>query len=226
MAHPLDRPVWNALRTRQAHLAAGDEHALRFRPDINLFAAAADRSEESVAALDALLPAGGAIGLVETDEWPFPAGLVTDRRPLIHQMVAETITPGPAIDHVVLGDEDAADMLELAAMTNPGPFFTNTHKLGRFIGVREGGRLIAMAGERMKVKGFSEVSAVCTHPDYRGRGLAGALMRVVAERMVAQGDTPFLHTYAENVGAVRLYEAIGFRVRAAMLFTILRRPTA
>jgi hypothetical protein len=138
-------------------------------------------------------------------------------------MVAESIVPGDPIDHLELGDADAPEMLALARLTDPGPFFERTHRLGGFVGLRHEGRLIAMAGERMKVPGFTEVSAVCTHPDHRGRGLAGALMRVVAQRILARGDTPFLHSYAANTGAVRLYETLGFRFRAEMRFTIIRR---
>jgi predicted GNAT family acetyltransferase len=94
--------------------------------------------------------------------------------------------------------------------------------MGHFIGVHHGGRLIAMAGQRMRVPGFTEVSAVCTHPDFRGRGLAGKLMRVLIDRIVAEGDAAFLHVYPDNSGAIALYEALGFRLRAEMTFTVLR----
>jgi predicted GNAT family acetyltransferase len=223
MAHLLDRPVWNALTTRQQGLAVGDPaRALRFHPEYNLFAAAAKPSEAALQGL-ADLVGDEVVGMVEADEWPLPPGTSGERRPTIHQMVAERIPPGDPIDHLELGDADAPEMLALARMTDPGPFFARTHRLGGFIGIRHAGRLIAMAGERMKVPGFTEVSAVCTHPDHRGRGLAGALMRVVAERILARGDTAFLHTYAANAGAVRLYETLGFRFRAEMRFTIVRR---
>jgi predicted GNAT family acetyltransferase len=223
MAHKLDRPVWNALSSRQGQLALGDARALRYRPDIGLFAAAAEPTAQCLAALADLLPPDGAIGMVEADQWPLPPGTRGEPKPLIHQMVADHVEQGEQVDFIDLGEPDASDMLALAALTDPGPFFANTHRLGRFVGIREEGRLIAMAGERMKVPGFTEVSAVCTHPEHRGRGHAGALMRVVARRILAGGDTPFLHTYAANEGAVRLYESIGFRFRSEIRFTILRR---
>jgi predicted GNAT family acetyltransferase len=223
MPHLLDRPVWNALTTRQRDLAAGDPtRALRFRPEHNLFAAAGDPSGAALRSLTELI-GNGVVGMVEADEWPLPPGTTGERRPTIHQMVAESIVPGDPVDHLELGDADAPEMLALARLTDPGPFFERTHRLGGFVGLRHEGRLIAMAGERMKVPGFTEVSAVCTHPDHRGRGLAGALMRVVAQRILARGDTPFLHSYAANTGAVRLYETLGFRFRAEMRFTIIRR---
>jgi predicted GNAT family acetyltransferase len=122
-----------------------------------------------------------------------------------------------------LGEADAAEMLELALLTRPGPFRKRTHTLGRFIGVRDRGRLIAMAGERLKMDGFVEISAVCTHPDYRGRGLGGALLQAVGDRILSEGDTPFLHTYAHNTGAIALYRKLGFEVRSEMVHAVWKR---
>ena len=115
-------------------------------------------------------------------------------------------------------------MLALARLTKPGPFFSRTHELGDFVGVKEAGELVAMAGERLKLPGFTEVSGVCTRPGHRGRGYAAALMRLVASRIVARGETPFLHAYAHNTGAIGLYETLGFRVRRVMTLTELSRP--
>ena len=144
---------------------------------------------------------------------------------MVNQMVAER-SPGVAdgFDYLVLGDADAAEMLALATLTEPGPFFAETHRMGHFIGVREGGRLVAMAGQRMRPPGFTEVSGVCTHPDFRGRGYAGKLMRVLIDRIVSEGDAAFLHVYPDNAGAIALYEALGFRFRTALTFTVLSRP--
>ena len=218
--HILDRPVWSALTTRQAHLAHGDARAWRLDPEYGLFAAAADDSPPAQAALARLAPSGGAIALVETGAVTPPPGTRLMMQPAIHQMIA----PGfpreePRFDHVALGDADAADMLALATLTEPGPFSARTHRLGDFIGVKRAGRLVAMAGERMKAPGFTEVSAVCTHPDHRGHGFAGQLTRVVAARIAARGETPFLHVYPHNRGAIALYEAMGFRLRRALVLT-------
>jgi predicted GNAT family acetyltransferase len=218
MSHPLDRPVWNALISRQAHLARGGARALRFDPDYGQFAAAADPRDT-----DALLPliADGSIGVVEAADTPFPGGSHAHHA-ICNQMIAAAITPGePHFDVVPLGDGDAEKMLALATLTKPGPFFRHTNRLGDFIGVKIEGRLVAMAGERMKPQGFTEVSGVCTHPDFRGRGFAGGLMRLVAQRIIARGETPFLHVYADNAGAIALYEALGFRFRAAIHYTVL-----
>jgi len=205
--HVLDRPVWHAMTGTQRACAVGALPALRFAPDLGLFAAAADDSAASLDALAALCPAGGMIGLVEAGDWPVPATLTLHRRASCHQMIAEN--PAPALqtrfEIIGLGDDDAPEMLALATLTEPGPFFSRTHQLGNFIGVRIDGRLAAMAGERMHIGRYHEVSGVCTHPDFRGRGLAGALMSVIAARMVARGETPFLHSYADNHAAIALY---------------------
>jgi len=217
--HPLDRPAWSALTTRQASFAIGDARALRFDPAYGLFAASADRAGAGLAAL-----ADGPIGLVEPDLPPVPAGLVLVSSALCHQMVAETIVArDSAIAILPLGDDDAPDMLALATLTKPGPFFARTHRMGAFVGVKVDGRLVAMAGERMKPSGFTEVSGVCTHPDHRGKGYAAVLMAHVARAILARGEVPFLHSYSHNDGAIALYERMGFRLRRQVVYTVLAR---
>ena len=222
MTHPLDRPVWAALSTRQRAFAIGDERALRFDPAIGLFAAAADAEPDSLAALAALAPTEGVIGLVETDLPALP-GLRIVKQAECVQMLADAPIPAPPIAFDPLGDGYAADMLELATLTEPGPFFARTHELGDFIGIRHEGQLVAMAGERMKAPGFTEVSGVCTRPGFRGRGYAAGLLAVVATRIAARGETPFLHAYAEHAATIALYERLGFRVRTTVVYALVAR---
>lgn len=224
MTHPLDRPVWSALSGRQATLARQDAPARRFAPEYGPFGAAPDDSPESWAALRRLAGPQGGLYLVEAAAPSAPSGVPLRFEPECWQMVADA-PPAPAVEPgfaiLDLGEQDASEMHALATLTRPGPFSTATHRLGAFVGVREGGRLVAMAGERMKPDGFTEVSAVCTHPDFRGRGYAPALMRIVMARIVARGETPFLHVYASNTGAIRLYETLGFRLRKAMALAVV-----
>jgi len=221
----LDRPAWSALTTRWAGIAEGDARAWRVDRDYGVFGAAADRSPESLAALAELVPAQGELWLVEHEDWPAPPGTRFVRQAECVQMICHDLTSGkaPAFEIVELGEEDARAMYDLAMLTKPGPYAAHTNRLGEFIGVKQDGRLIAMAGERMKMPGLSEVSGVCTHPDHRGKGYAGALMRVVAERMIARGETPWLHAYASNAGAIALYESLGFRLHGIVMASVLVR---
>jgi len=221
MTHPLDRPVWAALHTRQRALARGEGAALRYDGSHAIFAAVGDHDAASLAALGALIGATGPAIALQKDPLPAVPGAQAVKHRMGVQMVAETLGDGADIDFIELRDSDAAEMLALATLTEPGPFFARTHRLGDFIGIRDQGRLVAMAGERMKPSGFVEVSGVCTHPDWRGRGYAGGLMRVVAQRILARGETPFLHAYADNRGAIALYESLGFRVRCEVNATVL-----
>lgn len=219
--HPLDHAVWLALSGRQSDFAEGGLDARRLRRDIGPFVAAADGSPAALAAMAALVDDES---YVMGDEPPALPGVhVLSSAPGV-QMVAHDPAPPPDdLAWVDLTEADAPAMLALATLTRPGPFRTATHLLGPFVGVKRDGRLIAMAGERFKPGNFTEVSGVCTHPDARGQGLAGALMRVVAARIVRRGDVPFLHAYASNTAAIALYERLGFRHRRMVTATVLAR---
>ena len=134
------------------------------------------------------------------------------------------IPPGPVPEHVALGPADVPEMTELVARTEPGPWRPRTVDFGGYVGVRDAGALVAMAGERMRPPGFTEISVVCTDPAYRGRGLAGGLTRVVAAGIEACGDRPMLHASTQNAGAVRLYESLGFRRTREMVAMALQTP--
>jgi ribosomal protein S18 acetylase RimI-like enzyme len=222
VTEPLDRPIWHALHSRQSTFSAGGPLALRYQVEVSPFAAAVDDSADALAALAAVIPPAGSILLLQAGVVPLPPGTMADMVDEGVQMVAGRLEP-PHVPPGVVDLGDADEMLELATLTRPGPFLSRTHRLGGFVGIREDGRLIAMAGERMKLPGFTEVSGVCTHPDYRGRGHAGLLSRIVAARVAARGETPFLHAFANNHAAIRLYEQLGFVLRRRMSVVALRR---
>jgi predicted GNAT family acetyltransferase len=140
-------------------------------------------------------------------------------------MIATRDTPVPAghEEILTLTDADAPEMLALAQLTEPGPFLSRTHTMGTFIGIRSGGRLAAMAGERFRFPGYTEVSGVCTHPDFRGRGLARRLSAAVAAGITARGERPFLHAWKTNRPAIALYESLGFAMRAEVNVAVLVR---
>jgi predicted GNAT family acetyltransferase len=222
-AHPLDRAAWLALTGPQAGLAITHGLARRFDPAYGVFAAMPDRSEASLADLGELVRRHGDVAFLEADPPTDAPGVRIVSQDLGVQMTAQALSGETQRRHAVVGltEADAPAMRELTALTRPGPFFEKTHLMGDFIGVKEDGRLIAMAGERMRPSGFTEVSAICTHPDCRGRGLAGELTRIVVGRILARGETPFLHAYASNRAAIGLYESLGFFIRREVLMTRL-----
>lgn len=221
---PLDRPVWNAFTTSQAHLAAVTGAAVRIDPDYGPFAAARNASDEAQAALAATLQGpDDRIGVVEREARPVPPGTRVLGGGDLVQMVWEGTAPKGGDDPRIeqLRARDAKQMAALAHATEPGPWGSKTHCYGDYYGIRIGGKLAAMAGERMRLPGLAELSGVSTWPEFRGKGLAAALVRRVVRGFLERGDTPFLHCYAANAGAIALYEKLGFRTRARMSFTIL-----
>lgn len=226
-AQVLDRPIWNALRTRQSEFAEGGPLALRFQPGNIPFLAAGDESDESLEAMQALVRPGEWLAVVQVDPIVIPPGLSARLTAQVVQMVAEKhIAPvsDPRIER--LTDADATEMLALADLTKPGPFSLRSISLGEFWGIRRDGRLIAMAGERFKFPGMTELSGVCSHPDARGQGLGRLLSVFQAARITARGETPFLHAFTTNAAAIALYESIGFRLRTTLNVAMVERSAA
>jgi predicted GNAT family acetyltransferase len=223
--HALDRPVWWSLTTHHEHLSEGNALARRFIPDVNLFASTCDDSPAALASLASLLKADESLFLLQVPRIVIPTDLAVVREAKGVQMVAtRPLAPEADFDGMLaLGDEDAPEMLALAQLTEPGPFLRRTHAMGNFLGIRIGGRLAAMAGERMRFPGYTEVSGVCTHPDFRGRGFARRLSTAVAARIEARGDQPFLHAWKTNQPAISLYEALGFKLRSDVNVVVLKR---
>ncbi len=195
--------------------------AWRLKRDYGMFAAPADHSAESLAALAALLPEDGAPLIVVDGRAcpPCPGAQLAGPHEAVVQMICETPAAArpPDFEMLSLTEDDAAEMYDLAMLTKPGPYARHTNRLGDFLGVRVDGALVAMAGERMRLPGLAEVSGVCTHPDHRGKGYAAGLIGGVMHRMRTKGETPFLHAMADNHGAIAVYERLGFRHRATMM---------
>jgi ribosomal protein S18 acetylase RimI-like enzyme len=224
LEHVLDRPAWHALKGPQAQYAIGTSLVRSFHPDIGPLAAPRDHSPEAIAALAALAPEEGVLATILARPLDLPPTVEIVRcSPALQMIVDEPPAPFDHPDIEMLGPGDAAEMRALAELTEPGPFSSRTQELGTFWGVRERGRIIAMAGERMCLPGFGEVSAVCVHPDARGRGLGELLTRKAAATVGARGLKPFLHVYADNKPAIDVYKRVGFRVRSDVIITMFRR---
>lgn len=224
MTHVLDRPIWTALNSRHASLAEGGPLAKRYPAAVSAFAAAGDETPERLAALGALAAPGETLIIVQAEPIPLPEGFEAMQRATLVQMIAEEPVQAVADERIVrLGPEDAQDMLDLATLTKPGPFTLRAQDFGPFWGIRSGGRLVAMAGQRLGQVGFRELSGVCTHPDVRGQGLGRLMSLYCMARIREAGDVPYLHAYATNTAAIGLYGSIGFRLRAMMNMAVLRK---
>ena len=222
-SHPLSNPVWNSLSGPHAHLAAGGGKVRRYRPEIAMFVAVEDPSDPDMPELLDLI-GDGIAGFVTEGPVALPAGVEIIRRADVLQMIAGDWTPVPiALDMVPLGEANEPAMVELVDMTKPGPFAQKTRLMGSFRGLFDDGRLIAMSGERWQTADFTEISAVCTHPDYRGRGYAKQFVSQGGNEIIATGKTPFLHSYADNATAIATYEKLGFRAARKMNFTVIKR---
>lgn len=222
----LDHPVWNALTTRQTGFSLGTGNARRFDPAVSAFVAAKDNDPGSLSALASLIGADGDTAyLMQRGEITLPESLTASKTAFGVQLVKRRSVNGRQIAHEIeaLTEADIPAMCALTDLTRPGPFKPRTFELGEYWGVRIDGRLAAMAGERLKVPGFTEVSGVCTHPDFQGRGLAAALSAHVAERIAQRGETPFIHAFADNTGAIRLYEKLGFDHRCDLNVAVVER---
>ena len=216
-AHPLDEVVWNALTSKQSRFALGTDAALRFPATVGPFAAIADFSPESFGVLLSLIEEEGPAALVSTDEVVPPAGFSVVRRATLLQMVWQgDLDPTNTREHDKLAGSDVPEMLALASATQPGPFGPRTIELGDYFGVRREGKLVAMAGERMRLDGYTEISAVCVDGAFRGQGHAVGLVKRLFAAICARAETPFLHVLTSNHGAISIYRTLGFVERREM----------
>ncbi|WP_036000918.1 GNAT family N-acetyltransferase [Bradyrhizobium yuanmingense] len=220
----LDRPIWSALTTSQKHLAEGGPRALRYPVDMTPFADMADMSAASFAALGGLMSGSQVAVLFTPEPVEIPAGFkVLLAEPGEQLICSPADTSLRDAEIVRLGATDVSAMMALTELTKPGPFAARTHELGTFLGIRARGELVAMAGERMKPGNFTEMTAVCVHPDHRGRGYAQALLAAIARQIEARGEIPFLHVFASNTSAIALYQRQGMRIRRRLQVTVLMK---
>jgi ribosomal protein S18 acetylase RimI-like enzyme len=212
----LDSPAWSSLAGAHASIAEVHGDARRYPPAIAPFAAIVDDAWSDLAVL---VGGGNVAALFQIDVAPPDDWELVSRSP-VRQMVAERPLPSSDLALEDLGADDVGEMLALVADTAPGPFAARTVELGGYLGIRDQGLLVAMAGQRMRPTGHGEISAVCTAPDHRGRGLAAELVRGVAAGIQARGDLPMLHVRDDNHAAIGIYERLGFRTR--IRFEVLR----
>ena len=219
----LDNPIWSALSTRHAKLALRAGDSARYPADIAPFAGVPSDAASAAVELGRVVNPGESLYLLGV--WPeFGSHWTVKTFALLPQMVCDGVVPeraGP--DWIELTEAHRPDMLALTALVFPGFFRARTPEMGRYVGIYDGERLVAMTGERLRVDGYQEISAVCTHPEYLGRGYAQRLIAVVSNAARARGFTPFLHLYRDNARAMSVYEHLGFVIRRELPFCLATR---
>lgn len=225
-ASALDNPVWSSAGGPLAESFLRRGAAVVLDREVSPFVGLpTSPTSKDWSDLAVLLGAGGS-GLFAADLLDAPAGWTPIAQVPGVQLVAETLRTAPEPEAVPLGPDDVPEMLDLVARTEPGPFLPRTIELGSYLGIRIDGALAAMAGERLRPPGWTEISAVCTDERFRGLGLATRLIRAVAHGIEQRGELPMLHTGAGNALAIALYERLGFRLRRKLYFQSFQAPSA
>ncbi len=220
----LQNPVWNALSTTQAAFGEGNDLAKRFLPDFAPFVTILEPSKQAFEALSDILKPGGVGAWFTSSKPSIPNGWKIVFQSEVLRMVCENPQPVPKLELQLLTQNDLPAMLELVALTKPGPFSERTIELGDYYGIFANQQLVAMTGERLKMPGFTEISTVCTHPDFQSRGYAKALLHHVASTILARGEIPFLHVMAENTNAIKTYQTLGFTTNCHTEVLVLKAP--
>ena len=224
MSHPLHNPVYNALISGDKHLALGTDAVKYFDETVSPFVGFPD-NYNGFDELHDLLPPGRKVLYATPEKIEIPKGwklaVLVEGLQFVFEM--DSIIATPSIDPVPLSDQNIDEMIELAMLTRPGPFDKRTIEFGHYFGIFENGRLASMTGQRMHVEDFTEISAVCTHPDFLGRGYAAALLQHQLRLILSQGKQPFLHVRADNARAIEIYERLGFKVSREMMFYFMKR---
>ena len=207
-----------------ANFALGGDLARRYPATIAPMAGVGEISNASLNALAALMSPGDVVGLFGPEPVSEAGDLLVVTHKHIDQMICDRQDNSPHTGPITeLTPADVPAMLHLVELTKPGPFSAGAIELGSYLGIRYAGKLIAMAGERMRFDGFTEISAVCTHPGYRGCGYASSLVRALVRQIITRGETPFLHLYSDNTIAAALYTKLGFALQRRLIVTVLRR---
>ena len=220
----LDNPMEAALSGPHVRFALERGRVRRYQDDVAPFMSLPSQpSAQDWEDAAALVAPGGFVAILHTGIG-LPHGWQTVQAYELVQMVGETVSGSRDPEAIALGSADVPEMIELVARTEPGPFLPRTIELGDYLGIRRDGTLVAMAGERLRLEGWTEISAVCTDPEHRGQGLASRLMGALIAAIQARSERVFLHVLATNTGAIRLYEELGFRVRETATLAVVTRP--
>jgi predicted GNAT family acetyltransferase len=222
--HVLDNAVWHALNTHHTHFAVTQGLAKRYPAEVAAFAGLTEDTPAAYQDLQQLFAPGEIFAIPGSPS--IPPEWTVQHKFNVMQMVCERPVPEPepSVEIVTLAATDVPDIVHLIKLTEPGPFFPRTIEMGQYLGIRQNNRLVALAGERLYLTGYREISAVCTHPDHQGKGYARQLVARLVNQNWQYGDTPFLHVAPGNTRAIKLYETLHFRLRREVQLAVVSRP--
>lgn len=225
MEHVLDNPAWSALISGNNNLSFGNEQVKYFDREVSPFAAFKENSEENFQALYDLIPEGRVLLFILPVEMEIPSPWKVLNCIKGIQMICDTKIEQneSSLKLIPLAEEHVPQMLDLTKLTNPGPFAPRTIDFGHYQGIFDDEKLVAMAGQRLHVFNYAEISAVCTHPDYLGRGYAKQLLIHQINRIKAASEIPFLHVRYDNDRAIKVYESLGFSTRREIYFYVMQK---
>lgn len=223
--HLLDNPAWNAMNSGNSHLALGNDRAKFFPADVGPFAGLKNYDEPSFSELYDLVPNGRIVAIPSKNKLAIPKyWQIKNTYDIIQMIFNKTYLTSKTYPEIIpLGKQHIAQMIELTKLTQPGPFLQRTIEFGNYTGIFNSDRLIAMAGQRMHANEYVEISAVCTHPDFAGKGYASSLILNQVDKIVQEGNIPFLHVKADNKSAINLYKRLGFTVRSEIYIYVLQK---
>ncbi|MDD2792182.1 MAG: GNAT family N-acetyltransferase [Sediminibacterium sp.] len=225
MIRSIDNPVWEALGTKQQHFNQGTAWVKFFPENVSPFIGMKNWDEADRQELLLQIPDNRSFSVMIAKEVQLPEETELIFSIPLYQMYCSALNPVDERELTVrsLSDADVPQMLELTELTRPGPFYSKTITFGNYIGLFQNNRLISMAGERLKTNGYTEVSAICTHPEFLGNGYASYLTSKVAEGIFRDGSVPFLHVRTDNAAAIRVYQKLGFQIRADVYFAVFKK---
>lgn len=228
MSHILDNMIWNAITTGNKNIATVDGNVGYYRHDIAPFAGMREFNKSNLQKLYELIPVNSKVAIsslekIEHDESKWQLIQPMNVTQMVYEVPLKTFCTKNSHRIVPLTDEHIPQMMELTALTKPGPFLSRTIEFGNYFGIFIDNRLAAITGQRMHPTPFMEVSAVCTHPDFRGMGYAKTLMLHVMKIILDNSFIPFLHVLTSNTIAIQLYESIGYRTRKEIFVDMVKR---
>ena len=219
----LDNPAWYSLKETHQSLSISSDEIKFYLPEICPFGGMTSPEANLSLFIHNHIPLSNSFFVIGNKPQK-TSGLSFEKELVCLQMVcSETIKMETTEDILELNEKHKGQLVQLVNMVQPGYFKEGTVKMGDYFGIFKNDTLVAVTGERMKMNGFTEISAVVTHPAFTGKGFAKQLIAHTVNKNFEQTIVPYLHVAETNSGAIQLYEKLGFVARRKISFWMMRR---